>query len=128
MYLKSFFTFGLIVILASLFSVTRAQVVVDSKNINEDREIEFVQLLYYIDKGSYKPVYFLDIGEIESDAPSSVVQRITIDTVAVNSNMTPVLVLNKLYKAGWEYIGDAIYISLPMRNDWHVFTLKRRKD
>lgn len=125
---KSCFIFSLMITLIAVSATNSlAQVIVDNKNINDDLEIEFVQLLYYIDKGTYKPVYFIDAGEIEPELASGV-QRITIDTVAVNSNMTPALVLNKLFKAGWEYMGDVIYITLPLRNDWHVFTLRRRKN
>jgi hypothetical protein len=123
-----FLFFVTMLIVMSFVRDAYAQLVVDNKNINDNPDIEYAQLLYYIDKGNYKPVYFIDIGAMESEMSSGAHQHITIDTVPVNSNMTPVLVLNKLYKAGWEYIGDAIYIALPLRDDWHVFTLKRRKD
>ncbi len=108
--------------------LVNAQLMVDNTDVSQDPDIQYIQLLYYIDKNSYKPVYFIDIGTVEPDLAVGSHQRITIDSVGINSNMTPVHVLNKLYKAGWVYLGDANYIPLPLRNDWHVLTLKRREE
>lgn len=55
-------------------------------------------------------------------------QRIVVDSLTINSNMTPVYVLNKLYKAGWVYVGDALHMPLPLKNDWHMLTLKRKEN
>ena len=48
-------------------STCNAQVVVNGKNLNNDRDLEYIQLMYYIDKSSIKPVFYVDYGFIEPE-------------------------------------------------------------
>lgn len=110
----------------------RAQVVVNGKNLNNDRELEYIQLMYYIDKNSIKPIFFVDYGFIEPeytdilDPGHPEHQTITINGEELTDRVTVVWVLNKMNKAGWEYIGDVVFVQLKVMNDWHIYTLKRK--
>jgi hypothetical protein len=117
----------------SLVFTARAQLVVNGKNLNDDKELTYIQLMYTIDRGSLKPVFFVDYGFIEPDYNDIIKpskdgsgQKISINGEDISDRVTVVWVLNKLHKAGWEYIGDVIYVPVPMMDNWHVFTLRRR--
>ena len=119
--------------IASLFlSPCHAQVVVNGKNLNNDRELEYIQLMYYIDKSSIKPVFYVDYGFIEPEYTDIIdperpdYQTITIDGEALTDRVTVVWVLNKMNKAGWEYMGDVVFVPLRVMNDWHIYTLRRK--
>lgn len=117
-----------------LFDVVNAhaQVVVNNKNINDDKDLEYVQLMYYVEKATLRPVFYLDYGLIEPEYTDIIEperdykQKISINGEELNDRMTVVGVLNKMHQAGWEYMGDSIYLPLRMMDKWHVFTLKRR--
>jgi hypothetical protein len=116
----------------TLTFTVKAQLVVNGKNLNDDKELTYVQLMYTIDRGSLKPMFFLDYGFIEPEYNDIIKptkngsgQKISIDGEEISDRVTVVWVLNKLHKAGWEYIGDVIYVPMPMMDNWHVFTLKR---
>lgn len=117
----------------SLVFTARAQLVVNGKNLNDDKELTYIQLMYTIDRGSLKPVFFVDYGFIEPEYNDIIKpskdgsgQKISINGEDISDRVTVVWVLNKLHKAGWEYIGDVIYVPVPMMDNWHVFTLRRR--
>lgn len=103
-----------------------AQVVVDGKNINEDKGIEYIQFIYHIDKKNLAPVFLIDYG-FRQPASRDINLRpsITINNESINS-LSPVTVLNKLYHAGWIYLGDHSYIEHRFERV-HMFTLKRRE-
>lgn len=108
-----------------------AQVLVNDKNLNDDRSLEYIQLMYLIDKSTLKPVFFVDYGIIEPEYNEILKpqdykeQRIVINDVALNDRVTVVWVLNQMHKAGWEYMGDVVYVPIPMMDNWHIFTLRR---
>lgn len=122
----------LIPVLVVLSIQAQAQVVVNGKNLNDDKDLEYIQLMYLIDKGTMKPIFFVDYGVIGPEYNEILkpkdykAQGITIDGQALNDRITVVGVLNKMHKAGWEYMGDVVYVPIPMMDDWHVFTLKRK--
>jgi hypothetical protein len=124
--------FLLVAFLAILCNHCHAQVVVNGKNLNNDRDLEYIQLMYYIDKASIKPVFFVDYGFIEPEYTDILEpehpehQTITINGEPVTDRVTVVWVLNKMNKAGWEYMGDVVFIELKIMNDWHVYTLRRK--
>ena len=113
--------------------ICEAQVVVDKKNLNADKDLQYIQLMYYIDKSTLKPVYFVDYGFIEPEytdilEPEMMYEhpKIMIDGAELSDRISPVGVLNKLNKAGWEYTGDVLFERFGMMKNWHVFTLKRK--
>lgn len=120
---------------AFLLSVTidsSAQVVVNNKNLNDDKDLTYIQLMYYIDKGTLRPVFYIDHGYIEPDYKGIIypdkdsdLQKITINGELLGDRVTVVWVLNKLHKAGWEYMGDVVYVPIPMMDKWTIFTLRR---
>jgi hypothetical protein len=117
----------------SLFvSPCQAQVVVNGKNLNNDRDLEYIQLMYYIDKSSIKPVFYVDYGFIEPEYTDIIdperpdYQTVTINEEEVTDRVTVVWVLNKMNKAGWEYMGDVVFVPLRVMNDWHIYTLRRK--
>ena len=121
----------LITVLINLIS--EAQVLVDKKNLNEDKDLQYIQLMYYVEKSTLKPVYFLDYGFIEPEyndilEPEMMYHypRITINGAELSDRVSPVGVLNKLHLAGWEYTGDVVFVPMGMMKNWHVFTLKRK--
>ena len=109
-----------------------AQVVVNNKNLNDDKSLEYIQLMYLIDKGTLKPVFFVDHGVIDPEYNEILKpkdykeQTIEINGEALGDRVTVVGVLNKMHKAGWEYMGDVVYVPIPMMDNWHIFTLRRR--
>jgi hypothetical protein len=111
----------------------QAQVLVNDKNLNEDKDLHYIQLMYYIEKSNLRPVYFLDYGYIEPEyndilEPEQIYNypKITINGAELNDRVSPAGVLNKLHKAGWEYMGDVVYIPLGTMKNWHVFTMRRK--
>ena len=87
--------------------------------------------MYTIDKYSLKPSFYIDYGFIEPDYNEIIkpkdfsMQKININGEDVSDRVTVVWVLNKLHDAGWEYMGDVVYVPIPMMDNWHVFTIKR---
>lgn len=127
-------TFPLLALVLTLILCgnTHAQLVVNGKDLNSDKDLEYIQLMYYIDKGSIKPVFYVDDGLIEPEyreilEPGKLEnQSIVIDGEAITDRVTVVWVLNKMNKAGWEYMGDVVFVPLRVMNNWHVYTLRRR--
>ena len=130
--IPGFFPVGALILLFHVGS--HAQVVVNNKNINDDKDLEYVQLMYYVDKASLRPVFYLDFGLIEPEYTDIIrperdyKQKIIINGEELNDRITVVWVLNKMHQAGWEYMGDSIYLPLRMMDKWHVFTLRRRSN
>lgn len=125
---------GFIALLTILFRCDcQAQVVVNGKNLNADASLHFIQLMYYTNKATFGPVFFVDHGLIEPEyndilAPETAgQQRILVNGEEVTDRVTVVWVLNKMREAGWEYMGDVVYVPMRAMNNWHVFTLKRRE-
>ena len=109
-----------------------AQVVVNDKNLNEDKDLKYIQLMYFIDKATLRPVFYVDFGIIEPEYNEILrpdkdftLQKISINGEEVSDRVTAVWVLNKMYKAGWEYLGDVVYVPIPMMDKWTIFTMKR---
>ena len=109
----------------------QAQVVVNGKNLNIDPSLEYIQLMYYTNKTTFGPVFFVDHGFIEPEyidilePETAGQQRILINGEEVTDRVTVVWVLNKMHEAGWEYMGDVVYVPMRAMNNWHVFTMKR---
>jgi hypothetical protein len=101
-----------------------AQLVVETKNISEDKGIQYIQLMYYVEKKTFRPVYVIDYG-LKNVDNVNLKPDIKINGESVRE-LTPIGLLNKLYAAGWEYLGDYIYIQNPGM-PLHTYTLKRRK-
>ena len=118
------FTLGLIIFTAGS---VRAQLVVNGKNINDVKSTQYIQFTYYIEKNTLKPVYYIDYGMMDNEAPIDQKPSININNVVITPNMSPMLVLNKLYEAGWEYLGDFQYTEPPMMDRWYIYTLKRKE-
>jgi hypothetical protein len=121
------FTSGFIVTVSA-----NAQLVVNGKNLNDEKELTYIQLMYTIDKSSLKPSFYVDYGFIEPEYNEIIkpekdftIQKISINGEEVSDRVTVVWVLNKMHNAGWEYMGDVIYVPIPMMDNWHVFTIKR---
>jgi len=114
-------------------SQSRAQLVVNGTDLNSNPELEYIQLMYYIEKATIKPVFFVDHGLIEPEYNDIVhpdrmgKQLIIINGEEVTDRVTVVWVLNKMNQAGWEYLGDVVFVPLRSMNDWHVYTLKRKR-
>jgi tRNA G37 N-methylase Trm5 len=104
------------------------QVLIDGKNINDDKEIEYIQFSYYFESKKLSPVYSIDFGTLINDESGARQQKIEINTEEITSQMTPAYVLNKLHKAGWEYLGDALFMAAPMVENSQMLTLRRKKD
>ena len=115
------------------FNNGHAQVIVNGKNLNNDRDLDYIQLMYYIDKSSIKPVFYLDYGYIEPEYNDIIepeyhdTQSISINGEELTDRVTVVWVLNKMKKAGWEYMGDVVFVPLKVMNNWHVYTLHRAR-
>ena len=111
----------------------RAQVVVNGKNLNTDRDLQYIQLMYYIDKSSIKPVFYVDYGYIEPEYNDILQpqyhghQMITINGEELTDRVTVVWVLNKMNNAGWEYLGDVVFVPLRVMNNWHIYTLRKKE-
>lgn len=115
-----------------LCSDLRAQVVVNGKNLNTDHDLEYIQLMYYIDKASIKPVFYVDYGYIEPEYNDILQpehhdhQMVTINGEELTDRVTVVWVLNKMNNAGWEYMGDVVFVPLRVMNNWHIYTLRKK--
>lgn len=126
-------TASLIVILVTILcNYCQAQLMVNGKDLNKDGDLEYIQLMYYIDKASIKPVFYVDYGYIEPEY-NDILERkhhdhqvILINGEALTDRVTVVWVLNKLNKAGWEYMGDVVFIPLRVMNNWHIYTLRKK--
>ena len=109
-----------------------AQLVVNGKNLNADQDLQYIQLMYYIDKASIKPVFYIDYGFIEPEYNDILEpeqpdhQLVTIDGAELTDRVTVVWVLNKMSKAGWDYVGDVVFVPLRVMNNWHIYTLRRK--
>ena len=104
-----------------------AQVVVDGKDVTADKEIAYIQFLYFMEKGTFKPVYLIDYGLIDNQQGPPKRQKILVGKVEIKESMSPMYILNMLNRAGWEYMGDETYVHVPMMEGWYSFTLKRKK-
>lgn len=104
-----------------------SQLLVNDLNINDKADVEFIQFTFHIDKKDFKPVYYIDYGMLDQHAPVDKTQIIKVDGVQITNNMSPMLALNRLHKAGWTYLGDMQYIEIPMMDNWYIYTLQRRK-
>ena len=114
-------------VLFSFSKICSAQVVVDGKNVNEDKDVEYLQFSFYYEGKQLSPVYLIDYGTVLRDDQQIIPQKIMIDKEEVTPRMTPVYIFNKLYKAGWEYMGDAIFMKAPLIENSQVYTFRRRK-
>ena len=119
-------------LILTLCESSSAQLVVNGKDLNTDENLEYIQLMFYIDKASIKPVFYVDDGFIEPEyneilEPRKLEnQNIIIDGEKITDRVTVVWVLNKMNKAGWEYMGDVVFVPLRVMNNWHVYTLRRK--
>lgn len=132
--MKSFAGFLSVVTLILLSGTvpSPAQVVVNEKDLNADKQLKYIQLMYYVDRANFKPVFAIDYGLIEPEYTDILEperdykQTIRVNGETVSDRVTVVWLLNKMDQAGWEYMGDVVYLPLKMMDDWHVFTLKRK--
>jgi hypothetical protein len=106
---------------------SKAQVIVDEKDISTDKDLTYIQFLYYIEKSTFRPVYLIDHGLVDSQQVPQKKQKLSINKVEIKDSMSPMYVLNLLAKSGWEYMGDETYVQVPMMEGWYSFTLKRKK-
>jgi hypothetical protein len=100
-----------------------AQLVVDGKNINDDKSIEYIQMTYYADQKTFLPVFLIDYG-IKDFKDVNLKPAIQVNGEVLKA-VSPVAVLNKLHEAGWEYLGDHINTQSPQIS-MHTYTLKRK--
>ena len=105
-------------------SFASAQLIINDSNVSQQKEKKYIQFMYYVEKGTLKPVYYIDHGVTEVDVAER--QTIKIDGMEIVGDMSPMLVLNLLYKNGWEYMGDMHYQRQPMSDNFFIYTLKRR--
>ena len=105
-----------------------AQLIVNNKDVNADKSIEYIQFMFFINRGTLRPEYLIDYGTVDLQKVLPKDQKVKINNVELDNRMTPVLVLNMLYKAKWEYTGDGMYAAIPAEENWFIYTLKRRKD
>jgi hypothetical protein len=126
--------FKILVVASTVLVATsaKAQLVVNGKNLNDEKGLTYIQLMYTIDKASLKPSFYVDFGFIEPEYNEIIkpekdftIQKISINGEEVSDRVTVVWVLNKMHDAGWDYMGDVIYVPIPMMDNWHVFTIKR---
>lgn len=126
--------FGLlaVILLIALSRPSHAQLVINGTDLNKNKNLEYIQLMYYIDKSSIKPVFYVDFGFIEPEYNDILEpgqreqQHITINGESLTDRVTVVWVLNKMHQAGWEYMGDVVFVPLKVMNNWHIYTLRRR--
>ena len=111
----------------------QAQVVVNGKDLNKDKDLQYIQLMYKLDKATLGPVFFVDFGYIEPEYTDILeperqgLQYIQVNGENITDRVTVVWVLNQMHKAGWEYLGDVVFVPLRSLNNWHIMTLKRRE-
>ena len=125
----------LVVVPFILFSAIecQSQVVVNGKNLNKEKDLEYIQVMFYVDKSTFKPVFHVDFGFIEPEYDDINYperdhrQTIMINGEEINDRVTIVWVLNKMHKAGWEYLGDEVFVRRGAMGNWQVFTMQRRK-
>jgi hypothetical protein len=117
-----FLSFLSMILLVSLSA--NAQLIVNETNVSASDK-QYIQFMYYVSKETFKPVYYIDHGVMEVDINPTT--KIQIDGVNVVEDMSPMMVLNMLYKSGWEYMGDMLYLREPMINNWYVYTLRRKE-
>lgn len=124
---------GSLLVVAMMFQFAcYGQVIVNGKNLNEDKNLAYIQLMYYADKSTFAPVFFVDHGFIEPEYSEIIEpelsgqQQITVNGEEVTDRVTVVWVLNRMHQAGWEYMGDVVFVPLRSMNNWHVFTLRRK--
>lgn len=103
-----------------------AQLIVDSKDVTKDTDVQYIQFMYYLDQKTFRPVYMIDYGVIESANTPVKRQKIQIGNEEIKDTMSPALVMNKLDKAGWEYLGDATYIPVPLMENLLTYTFRRK--
>ncbi len=110
----------------------RAQVVINDKNLNEDKDLNYIQLMYFIDKSTLRPVFYVDYGLIEPEYKEILdpvkyqgLPKISVNGREVSDRVTVVWMLNQMHKAGWEYMGDVVYVPIPSMDKWTIFTMKR---
>lgn len=115
------------ILVGCLVGTTNAQVVVDGKDVTADKNIQYIQLLYYVEKSSFKPVYLIDYGMIDNQQGIPKKQKVSVDKNEIKDTMSPIYILNLLHKSGWEYMGDETYSHIPLMEGWYSFTLKRKK-
>lgn len=108
------------------------QVIVNDKNLNDDKGLQYIQLMYFIDKATLRPVFYIDYGLIEPEYKEILepekyygLPKININGHEVNDRVTVVWMLNEMYKAGWEYMGDVVYVQIPAMDKWTIFTMRR---
>ena len=89
--------------------------------------------MYKLDKATLGPVFFVDFGYIEPEYTDILeperqgLQYIQVNGENITDRVTVVWVLNQMHKAGWEYLGDVVFVPLRSLNNWHIMTLKRRE-
>ena len=129
---KKYFGLFALILFAALAIPSHAQLVVNGNDLNTRKDLEYIQLMYYIDKSSIKPVFYVDFGFIEPEYNDILEpgqheqQHITINGETLSDRVTVVWVLNKMHQAGWEYMGDVVFVPLKVMNNWHIYTLRRR--
>lgn len=131
---KKYNALSALLFLMALVKPACAQLVVNGTDLNKNKNLEYIQLMYYIDKSSIKPVFYVDYGFIEPEyndilqpGQQHEQQHITIDGETLTDRVTVVWVLNKMHQAGWEYMGDVVFVPLKVMNNWHIYTLRRRE-
>jgi hypothetical protein len=128
MKIKSVFT-PIVILLYFISTQAFGQLVIDGNDITENKDIEYIQFSFYFEKKGFKPVYSIDYGYMWSDHPDGEKpQQITIEGEVITSSMTPMFVMNKLYKAGWEYLGDNVFMPAPLLDHSQTYTLRRKQD
>lgn len=124
--------FGLLFLFSVCDMHCHGQVVVNGKDLNSDPNLEYIQLMYYVDKSTFTPVFIVDFGVIEPEYTDILEpeaaghQQVMIDGESITDRVTVVWVLNKMHKAGWEYLGDVVFVPLRAMHNWHVYTLRRK--
>lgn len=59
--------FLMISAIAGFSSMAHGQAVVNGKNLNEHEGLEYIQLMYYVDRSTLRPVFYVDYGFIEPE-------------------------------------------------------------
>jgi hypothetical protein len=107
---------------------TKAQLVVDGKDINADTTIQYVQLSFFFDSKKLLPVYVIDVGKQITSDEDLKPTKIFMGDEEVTNQMTPMYVLNRLFEAGWEYVGDGMFMRAPILENTQAYTLRRRSN
>lgn len=104
------------------------QLLVNNKNLNEDKDVEYIQFSFYYEGKRMNPIYSIDHGTVLREDQQLGSQKISIDNEEVSSRMTPAYIFNKLYKAGWEYVGDGVFMKAPLVENSQTYTFRRRRE